>query len=285
MVSKRDWREELRAWTRNSRDSAQRGRKRSWSRRGQWDRGPRRNVCGPAGQKPVERGQSEAGIRGMQQGGRPRVRATGSCPACGRPARPRGQDPGEVSVGAKVQCQGRPPDGEAFAFPGAESGEPRGRVCGPPPEPHPPSGRWRPRESGRLFPRKGVQDPHQLLSAPGAPKPSSPRGSPAQSPAVGSWHTAGVQYVSRPAGHASWRGRRGGDSGGPGTLWGGALSRPPAAPGARAPPAPGAGRGRAPDAPGRRVTAPRLPGNEAGGRGAQLREAWVSRGSSPLPRP
>ena len=131
MVSKRDWREELRAWTRNSRDSAQRGRKRSWSRRGQWDRGPRRNVCGPAGQKPVERGQSEAGIRGMQQGGRPRVRATGSCPACGRPARPRGQDPGEVSVGAKVQCQGRPPDGEAFAFPGAESGEPRGGSAGP----------------------------------------------------------------------------------------------------------------------------------------------------------
>lgn len=173
---------------------------------GQWDRGPRSDVCGPAGQKPEERGQSEAGIRGMQQGGRPRVRATGSCPACGRSARRRGQDPGEGSVGAKVQCHGRPPDGEAFAFPGAESGEPRGRVCAPPPEPHPPSGRWRPRESGRLFPRKGVQDPRQLLNAPGASEPSSPRGSPAQSPAIGSWHTAGVQYVSRPAGHASWRG-------------------------------------------------------------------------------
>lgn len=110
-----------------------------------------------------------------------------------------------------MQCQGRPPDGGAFAFPGAESGKPLGRVCAPPPEPHPPSGLWRPRESGHLFPRKGVQDPHQLLNAPGAAEPSSRSGSPARSPPIGSWRTAGVRYVSRPAGHASPARR--GDSG------------------------------------------------------------------------
>ena len=54
MVSKRDWRQGLRSP--NSRNSAQRGRKARRAGEGQWDRGPRSNVGGPAGQKPVERG-------------------------------------------------------------------------------------------------------------------------------------------------------------------------------------------------------------------------------------
>lgn len=178
----------------NSRDSAQRGRKARWSGKGAVGPGSKEQCLRACGAEPGKRGQSEAGVSGYR---REAVLAEGR----GTPAQHgrRARTPGQGSAGAGGAMLGTATRWRGLRLPGADSGKALGRVCAPPPEPHPPSGPCKPRGSGRLFPRKGVHDPHQL---PGVAE-SSPRGSPALCPPIRSGRTAGVRYVSRPAGRAT----------------------------------------------------------------------------------
>lgn len=159
----------------------------------------------------------------------------------------RTPDPEEGAAGAGGAMTGAAARGRSLRLPrGRTPGRPWGG-SGSPPKPHPPSGLGRPLESGCLSPRKGSETLIGFSVLPGTPSPHQ------GPPPASSRELAHGRRAERgqPPGH---RGQAGHRQRGRGTLWGGALSRPRAAPAAQAPLPPGsrcrkgagAGRPRAP---------------------------------------